>query len=44
MEDVFLLFRVAALSKEVTLGAEMGEEMTLGVLAAKILQKVHLDF
>jgi len=31
------VFRVAALSKEVTLGAEMGEEMTLRVLAAKIL-------
>jgi len=31
------VFRVAALSKEVTLGAEMGEEMALRVLAAKIL-------
>jgi len=31
------VFRVATFSKEVTLSAEMGEEMTLRVLAAKIL-------
>jgi len=31
------VFRVATLDKKVTLGAEMGEEMTLRVLAAKIL-------
>jgi len=31
------VFRVATLSKKVTLGAEMGEEVALRVLAAKIL-------
>ena len=40
---IFLLFRVATLKKKVTLGAEMGEEMALRVLAAKILQKVQFQ-
>jgi len=31
------VFRVATLNKKVALGAEMGEEMALRVLAAKIL-------
>ena len=41
---IFLLFRVATFNKKVTLGAEMGEEMALRVLAAQILQMVQLDF
>ena len=40
----FLLFRVATLDEKVTLGAEMGEEMALRVLAAQILQIVQLAF
>ena len=40
--SIFLLFRVTTLNQKVTLGAEMGEEMALRVLAAKILQKVYL--
>jgi len=31
------VFRVATLDKKITLGAEMGKEMALRVLAAKIL-------
>jgi len=31
------VFRVATLNKKITLGAEMGKEMALRVLAAKIL-------
>ena len=42
-DDIFLLFRVATLNKKVALGAEMGEEMALRVLAAKILQKVQFQ-
>ena len=42
--NFFLLFRVATFNKKVTLGAEMGEEMALRVLAAQILQMVQLDF
>ena len=39
--SIFLLFRGATLNKKVTLGAEMGEEMALRVLAAKVLQKKY---
>ena len=41
--SIFLLFRVTTLNQKVTLGAEMGEEMALRVLAAKILQKVQFQ-
>ena len=36
---IFSLFRSPTLSKKVTLGAEVGEEVALGVLAAQILEK-----
>ena len=39
---IFSLFRCPTLSKKVTLGAEVGEEVALGVLAAQILEKAAL--
>ena len=36
---IFSLFRCPTLCKKVTLGAEVGEEVALGVLAAQILEK-----
>ena len=41
---IFSLFRSPTLGKKVTLGAEVGEEVALGVLAAQILEKAALAF
>ena len=41
---IFSLFRSPTLSKKVTLGAEVGEEVALGVLAAQILEKGCFGF